>query len=942
MSTSRHGDVALYRRLARQARSSWASIAGLFVVGLLATPLALLMPLPLKIAVDSVLGPHPLPRFLDVLVPEAVARTPNAMLLLVAVLAVLIAAFSQMQLFAQKYLSAVAGEQLVLDLRARIFRHLQRVSLSYHDSTGTADSLYRIQNDAPAIRYIVVDGFIPTVSAALTLIGMVCVTIRIDWQLALVALTIAPALLGVSRTYRPRLRTQSRDVKRLESSAMGVVHEVLAALRIVKVFGQEDHEGDRFVRRSSEGVRARVRLAWAEGQFSVVVGLITATGMAAVLFIGVGHVRSGLLSLGDLLLVIGYIAKLYEPLKTISRKVATLQGHLASVERAFALLDELPDVVERPNARRISRARGEIAFRHVSFSYADDRAVLHDISFATGPATRLGIAGTTGAGKSTLISLLTRLYDPTAGEILLDGVDLRDYRLEDLRRQFAIVLQEPVLFATSIAQNIAYALPGATRHQIVEAAEAAGAHDFIERLPQGYDTQVAERGVKLSGGQRQRIALARAFLKDSPVLILDEPTSALDSQTEAVIVDALERLQRGRTVILISHRPTTLAGVSAMLVLEEGRLVGDTTNNRAAPPAALGAPSPPRPGLVRARRLERLRAHPAVRAWRRLDPNHPVPNRISPAKVKPHQRRTPVYRLEGAGPDGAAVIAKGCTAAGAAIERTVYERVLPHLPVQTAHYYGCVDDPVGELTWLFVDELQGEEYAYLLPEHRVCAARWLGTLHRGSDAIRPRPGLPDGGPARYLQQLCRARTFIRAHSDNPALRDDDVAFLHSLESRFDDLEEHWDRLVDACAGMPETVVHGDFNGKNIRVQPGVDVRAVVFDWEDAGWGVPAADLAQFVDPRSRIAAGADLPTYWSIVRERWRTHTLADIERMARCGTVFRSVAALQWDSHHLAHEWAEWFVPSMRLYDAELAQALARLDWVHRAPPSPHEVVGL
>jgi ATP-binding cassette subfamily B protein len=941
MTRARYGDLGLYRRLARQARSSWASIAALFVVGLLATPLALLTPLPLKIAVDSVLGSHPLPRFLDALVPRAVAETPNAMLLFVAALAVLIAFLAQLQAFAQKYLSAAAGEKLVLNFRARIFRHLQRVSLSYHDSTGTADSVYRIQSDAPAIRYIVVDGFVPAVSAALTLIGMVYVTVRIDWQLALVALTIAPALLLVSRTYRPRLRTQSRDVKKLESSAMSVVHEVLGAIRIVKMFGQEDREGERFVHRSSEGVRARIRLAAAEGHFSVVVGLITATGMAGVLFIGVGHVRSGLLSLGDLLLVIGYIAKLYEPLKTISRKMATLQGYLASIERAFSLLDQLPDVAERPHGRAIARARGAVAFRHVSFSYAEDRHVLHDISFEIGPGTRLGIAGTTGAGKSTLISLLTRLYDPTTGEILLDGVDLRNYRLEDLRRQFAIVPQEPVLFATSIAENIAYAMPGASRQQIVAAAQAADAHEFIERLPQGYDTQVAERGVKLSGGQRQRIALARAFLKDSPVLILDEPTSAVDSQTEAVIVDALERLQQGRTVILISHRPTTLAGVSAVLVLEEGRLVADTTTASAAPPSALGSPSPRRLApAARAKRVERLRAHPAVQAWRRLDPSHGVPERISPAKVKPHQRRTPVYRLDGAGPDGAAVIAKGCTATGAEIERIVYERFLPHLPLQAARYYGYVEDPVSELTWLFIDELRGEEYSYLLHEHRVCAARWLGILHRGGDAIGPQRGLPDAGPNRYLQQLRTARDLIRSHSDNPALRDDDLTFLQSLECRFDDLEEHWDRLVDSCAGMPETLVHGDFSGKNIRVQAGAQPTAVVFDWEDAGWGVPAADLAQFVQPKSRIAAGADIPTYWSIVRDHWRDHTQADIEQLACCGTVFRSVAALQWDSHHLAHEWAEWFVASMRLYDAELVHALDRLDWVRRTP-SQREVIG-
>jgi ATP-binding cassette subfamily B protein len=282
-----------------------------------------------------------------------------------------------------------------------------------------------------------------------------------------------------------------------------------------------------------------------------------------------------------------YISQLYQPLKTIGRKAVSLQSSLAGAERAFSLLDEAPDVAERPNARPLSRASGAIAFRDVSFSYGKDASVLHDISFEIGPSTRVGVIGATGAGKTTLASLLTRFYDPTAGEILLDGVDLRDYRLADLRNQFSIVLQEPVLFSTSIAENIAYARPGASREEIVEAAKAANAHEFITRLAEGYETQVGERGLRLSGGERQRIALARAFLKDAPLLILDEPTSSVDLRTEAVIMEAMDRLMRGRTTFMIAHRLSTLKNCDVLLVIENGRLVEVTSDVAAAIRGAL-------------------------------------------------------------------------------------------------------------------------------------------------------------------------------------------------------------------------------------------------------------------------------------------------------------------------------------------------------------------
>lgn len=573
MSAIRYTDLALYRRLLWQARPYWPQIAGIFLLSLLATPLAMLTPLPLRIAVDSVLSSHPLPGFLSALLPDWLPHSAAAVLMVTAGLVVLIAALSHLRGLASWLLDTYTGEQLVLAFRAQIFLHLQRLSLAYHDRKGSTDSLYRIQYDAPAIQYIAISGMIPFVSAGFTLAAMIYVTTMMDWQLAAIALAVSPVLFVLTGLYRQRLRDRWTDVKQLQSSAMSVVHEVLSSVRVVKAFAQEEREHRRFLHIASKGTREQLKLALTQGGFNLTVGMTMAAGTAAALFIGISHVQSHVLTLGQLLMVMAYLAQLYGPLETISKKVADIQSSLASAERAFALLDEVPDVVEAPDARPLVRARGAVELRNVAFAYDSEHRVLQDISFVVPPGSRVGIAGTTGAGKTTLVSLLTRFYDPVAGAILLDGTDLRQYRLADLRNQFAIVLQEPLLFSTSIAENIAYARPGATDAEIVAAAEAANAHDFILGLPQGYETQVGERGMRLSGGERQRVSLARAFLKDAPMLILDEPTSSVDVKTEAAIMDAMERLMHGRTTFIIAHRLTTLQGCDLLLTMEKGRLV---------------------------------------------------------------------------------------------------------------------------------------------------------------------------------------------------------------------------------------------------------------------------------------------------------------------------------------------------------------------------------
>lgn len=576
----------LSRRFLSEVRPYWGSLLLIFAVDLLATPLMLLAPVPLKIVVDNVVGDQPLPSYVDVLLPDALSSGAN-LLLAAAILQVLVVGLAQLQQLGSYVLRVRTGEVMTQALRERLFAHAQRLSLRRHDSRGSSDSVYRIQYDAQEVQKVTVDGLLTTAAAAVTLAATVIVVARLDWQLAAVGLLVSPLLVHLTRRYRLRVRPRYRDVKGIETNAMQVIQEAMGALRVVKAFGQEDSERDRFSQRSRTGVEARIRLAAAEGFFGLLVNVVTALGTAAVLFIGVRHVQQGTLTLGELLMVIAYLSQLYEPLKTISKKAATLQSSFASAERVFEFMDEPHDVPQAPHAVPLLRARGDVEFRHVSMRYAGGPEVLHDLSFRVEKDATVGIFGATGAGKTTLVSLLVRFYDPTAGAVLLDGLDLRGYQVADLRRQVAFVLQDPVLFSTSIGENIRYARPNASLADVVAAAEQADAHQFIGRLPDGYDTLVGERGMRLSGGERQRISLARAFLKDGRVLVLDEPTSSVDVASEARILEATERLARGRTTFMIAHRASTLARCDMWVELRGGQL-SDASRPQAAGYEPLG------------------------------------------------------------------------------------------------------------------------------------------------------------------------------------------------------------------------------------------------------------------------------------------------------------------------------------------------------------------
>ena len=580
----REGNVrrspGMLRRLLSELRPYMLSILFVFAISLTAIPLALVSPLPIKIIVDNVLGARPLPGYLKIITTDPSQVSAQALVVIAIGILVVGTVLTNGQQLLNVWATNKVGNRITLETRARLFRQMQRLSILYHDTKGVTDSTYRVQYDALWLQLLSVDTLPPLVTSVFTVVGMILVMLVLDLELALIAMAVAPFMLLFTFVYRQRLRAGWKKVKTSESAAMSGAQESLSASRVVKAFGQEERENEQFFSRYSESARAALKVFVEGGVYNLLMGLVTAVGLAAVLYVGIGHVQSGTgtLTLGGLLIVNYYLTQIYGPLRDVGKRIIDVQKAFAGMDRFLEILDEEPDVKEAPNALQLTRANGRVVFEDVSFSYQQEHSVLQNVSFVLEPGSCLGVVGPTGSGKTTLSSLTLRFFDPTQGKITLDGVDLRQYKVADLRNQFAVVLQDTVLFSTTIAENIRFAKPKASMNEIVTAAKAAHVHEFITSLPDGYDTLVGERGMRLSGGERQRVSIARAFLKDAQILILDEPTSALDINTETAILDSMHDLMRGRTTLMIAHRPSTLRNCDTIVTLKNGSIGRMTTN----------------------------------------------------------------------------------------------------------------------------------------------------------------------------------------------------------------------------------------------------------------------------------------------------------------------------------------------------------------------------
>jgi ATP-binding cassette, subfamily B, bacterial len=465
------------------------------------------------------------------------------------------------------------GQWVSYDLRMSIYSHIQRLSLAFHDQKRTGDLISRVTDDIDAIQSFIMQGLLGGLINVMTLLGMIAVMFFLNWKFTLIALSIAPVLFVMVYSYTRRIKKASREVRKKEGEITSVVEEVLSSIRVVKAFAREDYEVRRLEQEGLEAVDISMRARSLKAKLTPLVGIVVAIGTGMVLWFGARLVLGGALSAGALVVFILYLGKMYKPMQELSKMTDTYSKAAVGYERIQEILQTHVEVKDAKGARRAPKLKGDIEFKDVSFSYNQQTPTLKNVRLEMKAGQVSALVGPTGAGKTSIISLVPRFYDPDSGVIKIDGIDIRQFQQKSLRHQMSFVLQETVLFHAPLWQNIAYGKPGATRSEIIKAGELANAAEFIEKLPDGYDTVLGERGMTLSGGQRQRIAIARAVIRNTPILILDEPTSGLDSVSEKLVFEALDRLMEGKTVVVIAHRLSTIQRADVIFVVKDGEIV---------------------------------------------------------------------------------------------------------------------------------------------------------------------------------------------------------------------------------------------------------------------------------------------------------------------------------------------------------------------------------
>jgi ATP-binding cassette subfamily B protein len=532
----------------------------------LISALELLKPWPLKIIIDHVLTGHPLPwNLVSDWSPQAV--------LLFACLGLVFVYFILAGLrLLNDYTTIKIGQSMVNDLRRDLYSHIQRLSLSFHNRQQVGDLMYRITADTLGLQTLTMNGIFAILSASILLVGMFIVMLSLDPYLTLLALVVCPALFGAVALLNKEMSSAATQARQKESVVYSLVQRTLSGIRVIQAFTKEEDEERRFLKASTESLAADLRLYNLQNLYYAAVNVTIAAGTATVLWVGARHVLSGGLTVGDMVVFTAYLASLYVPINSIFETYGLVQRARAGVRRAFEILESEQRLEEGQKLFSAHGARGEISFEEVSFGYLPSQPVLKKINLHIEPGQKVAIVGPTGAGKSSLVSLLPRFYDCSSGTVTIDGVDIRDYQLKSLRRQIAMVLQPPLVFPVTIRGNIAYGRPNASIEEVIAAARVARVHEFVEQLPHGYDTVVGEQGSTLSEGQKLRLTIARGILLDAPILILDEPTSSVDTETEALIMEGLEHLMAGRTTFIIAHRLSTVRKADQIVVLRGGEI----------------------------------------------------------------------------------------------------------------------------------------------------------------------------------------------------------------------------------------------------------------------------------------------------------------------------------------------------------------------------------